>query len=467
MPPPFDESVPSHTHAAGPAAVASPAEAALPPPKSVKPGHASSTSPSSMQPTAAVVAATQIALAVASDERDSPAPSGEAQTVAGRVWSLAAQLSRLVLRRADGLPTVKQDAASEGAPQAAPERSVDMSVSQLRSKSAAASAPDQLPWWMPRRSVCMRLLQHGPIPRHVAFIMDGNRRFAKKIHVNTAMGHALGFDKLEQTLDWCLELGVRIVTVYAFSIENFKRSSQEVTALMDLAKVKFARLIEESEVIQKHGVSIRVLGDVTMLPLDVQQAIARAVTLSRNNSKSILNICFPYTSRHEMVEATKQIATGLSEGRLQESDITEDLFERCMYTADAPDLFVRTSGEVRLSDFMLWQSAFSHMYFAEVLWPEFSLWDLFVAVLHYQRNHNHVQTSRKQYLNLRNHWQMQHDLASGLGNLLDSPQGAQSASECLSARKQRQTVFLKWLEQSRMDYFETLCRNAKPSQLSA
>lgn len=183
-------------------------------------------------------------------------------------------------------------------------------------------------------------------------------------------GHALGFEKLRETLDWCLDLGVETVTVYAFSIENFKRSKEEVDTLMALAKVKFTQLFQKGDLIQKHGICVRILGDITLLPADLQQVIARMVNVSKHNTKAVLNVAFPYTSRHEVVDAVRVIADGVQQGKLEQEDISEDLIDRCMYTGDEliPDMMVRTSGEVRLSDFLLWQSGYTCLVFRDTLW---------------------------------------------------------------------------------------------------
>eukprot|EP00128_Syssomonas_multiformis_P000897 Colp12_sorted_trinity150504_noHs@36201 len=236
------------------------------------------------------------------------------------------------------------------------------------------------------RSLCVNILKQGPIPEHVGFIMDGNRRFAKKMHVDRAIGHVKGFEKLEETLEWCHDFGVKVVTVYAFSIENFKRSRDEVDGLMELAKEKLLKLVQKDEIIQNKGICVRILGDVSLLRPDVREAMSKAVELSKNNRNGILNVCFPYTSRHELAGVMKELAVGVASGKIQSSDIDEELVTRCLYTQECtpPDLLVRTSGEVRLSDFLLWQSSDAVLSFLNVLWPEFSLWDLVLSVLHYQ-----------------------------------------------------------------------------------
>jgi ditrans,polycis-polyprenyl diphosphate synthase len=243
---------------------------------------------------------------------------------------------------------------------------------------------------------CMRALCTGAIPHHVAFIMDGNRRYARKNNYERARGHLLGFDKLSETLRWCLDIGITEVTVYAFSIENFKRSKDEVDGLMELARNKFARLLDERHLIDKYGVCIRVLGNINLLPRDIQEIVAEGVNMTKHNNRAILNICFAYTSRDEICHAMQCVAEGVSLQMIRESDISESLLERCLYSSKSkpPDLLIRTSGEVRLSDFLLWQSGYSVLSFVPVLWPEFSRWHFYAGILHYQMNVAAVQKAK-------------------------------------------------------------------------
>ncbi|XP_028615679.1 dehydrodolichyl diphosphate synthase complex subunit DHDDS isoform X3 [Grammomys surdaster] len=214
---------------------------------------------------------------------------------------------------------------------------------------------------------CANIIKAGPVPKHIAFIMDGNRRYAKKCQVERQEGHAQGFNKLAETLRWCLNLGILEVTVYAFSIENFKRSKSEVDGLLDLARQKFSCLMEEQEKLQKHGVCIRVLGDLHLLPLDLQAKIAHAVQATKNYNKCFLNVCFAYTSRHEITNAVREMAWGVEQGLLEPSDVSESLLDKCLYSNHSPhpDILIRTSGEVRLSDFLLWQQKARDMYAEE------------------------------------------------------------------------------------------------------
>lgn len=239
------------------------------------------------------------------------------------------------------------------------------------------------------RTFCNNVIKAGQIPKHVAIIMDGNRRFAKKVKCERSKGHEKGFEKLTEVLEWCFDLGIPEVTVYAFSIENFKRSQEEVDGLMELARQKFDRLMEEKEMIMKHGVCVRALGDLTMLPEDLQRSVARVVKFSQNNIKATLNVCLAYTSRHEISNAVKLMAEGVELGLIKASDISESLLEKCLYTSPSPhpDMLIRTSGEVRFSDFLLWQCSYSSLSFLKVLWPEFSVWDFYGAILSFQWNY--------------------------------------------------------------------------------
>lgn len=183
---------------------------------------------------------------------------------------------------------------------------------------------------------CANIIKVGPVPKHIAFIMDGNRRYAKKCQVERQEGHTQGFNKLAETLRWCLNLGILEVTVYAFSIENFKRSKSEVDGLLDLARQKFSCLMEEQEKLKKHGVCIRVLGDLHLLPLDLQKKIAQAVQATKNYNKCFLNVCFAYTSRHEITNAVREMAWGVEQGLLEPSDVSESLLDQCLYSNHSP-----------------------------------------------------------------------------------------------------------------------------------
>lgn len=204
----------------------------------------------------------------------------------------------------------------------------------------------------------LNVIKTGKIPRHVAFIMDGNRRYAKKLHLSTSSdGHIHGFDKLAEALQWCLDIGIVEVTVYAFSIENFKRSEDEVNALLELAREKFQKFMEEKDELNKRGICIRMIGNWKLLPLDLQKCMADVMLLTRHNNKAFLNVAISYTSRDEITESIREIVDAVKHNELEPNDVNDNLIRRCMYSGKCsdPDLLVRTSGESRLSDFLLWQ----------------------------------------------------------------------------------------------------------------
>lgn len=233
---------------------------------------------------------------------------------------------------------------------------------------------------------CVNVLKCGPIPNHVAIIMDGNRRFAKKNKVQKSEGHKKGFDKFTETLFWCRELGIKEVTVYAFSIENFKRSKEEVESLMELAREKFNRLLEDNEKLKRDGVCVRIIGDLSLVPDDIRSLFAKAELMTKDNDKAFLNVAFAYTSRNEITNAVRTVVQGLHDEKLEPDDVNCDLLSQCMYTnrSPDPDMLVRTSGEIRFSDFLLWQVWNTNVIFTEVLWPEFSIWHLLASVFQYQ-----------------------------------------------------------------------------------
>uniref|UniRef100_H0VBI9 Alkyl transferase n=1 Tax=Cavia porcellus TaxID=10141 RepID=H0VBI9_CAVPO len=279
---------------------------------------------------------------------------------------------------------------------------------------------------------CANILKAGPMPKHIAFIMDGNRRYAKKCQVERQEGHSQGFNKLAETLRWCLNLGILEVTVYAFSIENFKRSKNEVDGILDLAREKFSYLMKEQEKLQKYGVCIRVLGDLHLLPLDLQELIAQAVRATKNYN----------------------------------NDVSECLLDKCLYTHHSPhpDILIRTSGEVRLSDFLLWQTSHSCLVFQPILWPEYTFWNLCEAILQYQMNHSMLQKARDMYAEERKRHQLERDQAAVTEQLLR--EGLQASGDAqlrrtrlhkLSARREERVQgFLQALELKRADWLARL-----------
>lgn len=236
------------------------------------------------------------------------------------------------------------------------------------------------------QSLSMRVLKSGHVPQHIAFVMDGNRRYAKSEHLEKIEGHSRGFDKLADCLRWCLDMGIKEVTTFAFSIENFNRSQDEVQGLFDLARQKFGKLKEETANLKKNGVCIKILGNVSLLPEDLQKLIAECMLKTEENNKLFLNVAFSYTSRDEITQA---VETVLKHGNdfLEPQDISERLLNECMYNrhSSPPDLLFRTSGETRISDFLMWQLEGTVLYFTKILWPQITIWNFFAGIFAYQR----------------------------------------------------------------------------------
>jgi len=225
-------------------------------------------------------------------------------------------------------------------------------------------------------------------PEHIAIILDGNRRWASEKSLNPWLGHEKGAEKVDQLLDWCLKLGVKSITLYAFSTENFRRPKKEVEELMRILREKFQEIFT-NERIHRNKVRVKVIGRVNLLPKALQQLIAKAEEATQNYDEHFLNIALAYGGRAEIVDAARKIAEKVHDGELVPNNIDEQTFEKFLYTSHMskqdPDLIIRTSGEERLSGFLLWQSAYSELCFLDVYWPDFRLIDLLRAVRTFQR----------------------------------------------------------------------------------
>jgi len=225
-------------------------------------------------------------------------------------------------------------------------------------------------------------------PDHIAIILDGNRRWASEKALNPWFGHEKGAEKVEQLLDWCLKLGVKSITLYAFSTENFRRSKNEVEEIMQIAQEQFQKILTD-ERIHRNKVHVKVIGRLSLLPKDLQQLIMDVENATQDYDEHFLNLALAYGGRAEIVDAAKKIADRVHDGELNPEEIDEQVFEKYLYTSHMskqdPDLIIRTSGEERLSGFLLWQSAYSELCFLDVYWPDFRFIDLLRAVRTFQR----------------------------------------------------------------------------------
>lgn len=232
-------------------------------------------------------------------------------------------------------------------------------------------------------------VRKGPIPAHIAIIMDGNRRWARKRGLPPVLGHRHGARVVENVLRWCYDLGIKVVTLYVLSTENLlRRSEDELENIFKLISEKLDEFLI-SEDIAKRKTRVKFIGDRSLLPPDIVAKIEELEERTKAYSERFLNLALAYGGRREIVDAVKRIASDVQEGKLKVSDIEEETFERYLYTGDQPhsepDLVIRTSGEMRISNFLLWQIAYSELIFLDVYWPDFRKIDLLRAIRLYQQ----------------------------------------------------------------------------------
>jgi tritrans,polycis-undecaprenyl-diphosphate synthase [geranylgeranyl-diphosphate specific] len=231
-------------------------------------------------------------------------------------------------------------------------------------------------------------VKNGKKPEHIAIILDGNRRWASDRSLNPWIGHHFGAEKIERLLDWCLELDVRSITLYAFSTENSQRSPQEVEEIMRIVGEKLREVLTDDRV-HEYKVRVKAIGRLGLLPENLQRLVWEAEQATKDYDQHFLNVALAYGGRAEIVDAAKKIALQVQAGEVEPDDIDEKCFEKYLYTSHMPkqdpDLIVRTSGEERLSGFLLWQSAYSELCFLDVYWPEFRKIDLLRIIRTYQQ----------------------------------------------------------------------------------
>ena len=222
------------------------------------------------------------------------------------------------------------------------------------------------------------------IPQHIAIIMDGNRRWAKQKNIDIRLGHKKGAETLENIVKYCNKIGVKYLTVYAFSTENWKRSKEEVTALMLLLQNYLDNFANMAD---KDNIRVKMLGSRENLSTGLLKKIDKTIERTKNNTGLTFNVCLNYGGRPEIIEAVKSIAYLIKDNQIDINDITEELISNNLYTAGMPDpdLMIRTSGEIRTSNFLPWQLVYSEFYFIDKLWPDFNSKDLDKAIEEYNR----------------------------------------------------------------------------------
>ncbi len=228
------------------------------------------------------------------------------------------------------------------------------------------------------------LIAKDNLPKHVAIIMDGNGRWAKEKGKFRVFGHQNGVLAVRDTVEGAVELGIQYLTLYAFSTENWNRPQLEVNALMELL---VSTITKETKTLMDNEVRLNAIGDLDSLPKNCHQELKEAMAKTSQNKRCTLTLALSYSSRWELTQAAKHIAELVKAGKLDPQDIDENLISKQLNTADLPDpeLMIRTSGELRISNFLLWQLAYAELYFTPKLWPDFRREDLFEAILDYQK----------------------------------------------------------------------------------
>jgi undecaprenyl diphosphate synthase len=222
------------------------------------------------------------------------------------------------------------------------------------------------------------------LPKHIAIIMDGNGRWARERGFPRTIGHKKGIDAFKRILEFVSSLNIEVLSVYAFSTENWKRPKKEVDTLMELLSSSIKKQLDK---INRKNIQIRVMGCIEDLPCEVKKNLKKAIELTKNNKGLIVNIGINYGSRREIVEGVKTVCRRVMQGQFDLETLNENSFKNFLDTKDLrdPDLVIRTGGELRLSNFMLWQSAYSELWFTDVYWPEFDKQDLIRAIYDYQQ----------------------------------------------------------------------------------
>ncbi|PWA44357.1 undecaprenyl pyrophosphate synthetase family protein [Artemisia annua] len=264
------------------------------------------------------------------------------------------------------------------------------------------------------RKLLFRVISSGPVPQHIAFIMDGNRRFAKKWKLTEGAGHKAGFLALMSILKYCYEVGVKYVTVYAFSLDNFNRRPDEVQYVMELMQEKIEGFLKELTLVNKYGVRVLFIGDLKRLYEPVRIAAEKAMEATAKNTNTYLLVCVAYTSSHEIPRAiyescqeksggtrvmngnesgTGDYSNGDGHAKINVVDIEKHMYMR---VAPDPDILVRSSGETRLSNYLLWQTTNCLLYSPKALWPEMGLREVVWGILKFQKNFKYLEKKKKQ-----------------------------------------------------------------------
>ena len=221
-------------------------------------------------------------------------------------------------------------------------------------------------------------------PKHIAIILDGNRRFAKKQGLEVWKGHSFGAKKVEDLLKWCRELGIKELTLYSFSMDNFKRPEREKKAIFGLFRKNFEKL-EKDDRLMKNGIKVRFIGRLQMFPKEIGECMQRLMEKTNENERFKVNFAMAYSGKAEITDSVRKIINKINSKEINIENVDEDLIKNNLYLSSEPDIFIRPGGEKRMSDFLLWQSSYSELIFLEKLWPEFTKEDLIWCIGEFKR----------------------------------------------------------------------------------
>ena len=221
-------------------------------------------------------------------------------------------------------------------------------------------------------------------PEHIGIILDGNRRFAKRLMMKPWMGHEWGFKKIERMMEWCDELGIKELTLFVFSTENFNRPKNEFDFLMDIFRKTFDDLMTDKR-LEEYDIRIRFIGRLELFPNDIQKKAKALMEKTKNHERHIINVALGYGGRAELADAARRMAEDVANGRLKPEEMNDDTIKNYLYMTDEPDLIIRTGGEKRTSNFLIYQGAYAEWFFLEKLWPEFEKEDLINVIEEYKQ----------------------------------------------------------------------------------
>jgi len=226
-------------------------------------------------------------------------------------------------------------------------------------------------------------MEQNKNPESIAIVLDGNRRYGKKLGLKPWMGHKFGVENVKNIIEWCQDLGIKELTLYSFSIDNFKRSEKEIKFLFNLFK-RYIKELKNDKRVRDKGIRINYIGRLNMFPQEIQNEMYEVMEKTKKNNKFVVNFAMAYSGRAEITDALKKIIQKIKNKKIIEDDVDENLINDNLYLSSSPDILIRPGGEKRISDFLIWQSNYSELFFIKKLWPELTKEDLIKIIDEYK-----------------------------------------------------------------------------------